>query len=250
MSDGFRPSGNGVTGGTIDPSDLLRPIDPDAPVSGHQPAPLGSHVASLAPEHDWASARPRVFPVLRPIGTTGLGGDRMAALLEASPHTAHTQPLLRDGPVGLPVAYALAATGFDVLVNGEHLLSWGVDPATIDEAAMENLAAWSAGAPWSDEADGNRRLLSSDSGEGWDASRILLPAVRRQLADELGHAGRVLVGLPERHLLLAGSLHPDDFEFGALFRDFVIEHSGGADEPIDRRVFELVGDELVEFVEA
>jgi hypothetical protein len=248
MSDGFRPSGNGPTGGTMDPADLLRPIDPDAPVSGHQPAPRGSGVASLAPEHDWDSARSHVFPTLRPIGMAGLTGDRMAALLESSPHTAHTQPLLRDGPGGLPIAYALAATGFDVLVNGEHLLSWGVDPAIVDDAAMGNLATWSAGAPWTDETDGNRRLLSSDTGEGWDASRILLPAVRRQLADELGHAGRVLVGLPERHLLLAGSLHVDDPEFGTLFREFVIEHSGGADEPIDRRVFELVGNELVEFL--
>ncbi len=99
---------------------------------------------------------------------------------------------------------------------------------------------------WTDEVSGARRLLSSDTGEGWDASRILLSEVREYLAREVGSAGRVLVGLPERHLLVAGSLAPGDDEFAALFAEFVREHSGGADEPIDRRVFELVGGDLVE----
>jgi hypothetical protein len=63
---------------------------------------------------------------------------------------------------------------------------------------------------------------------------------------ELGGVGRVLVGVPERHLLIAGALRPGDEEFASLFADFVIESSGGADEPVDRRVFELVDGRLVE----
>jgi hypothetical protein len=47
--------------------------------------------------------------------------------------------------------------------------------------------------------------------------------------------------------LTAGSLRPDDADFATLFADFVLEHSGGADEPIDRRVFELVDGRLIEF---
>ena len=74
-----------------------------------------------------------------------------------------------------------------------------------------------------------------------------MPEVRDHLARELGVGARVLVGLPERHLLLAGALRPRDEEFAGLFAEFVIEHSGGADEPIDRRVFELVDGQLVEF---
>ena len=93
---------------------------------------------------------------------------------------------------------------------------------------------------------GERRLISSDTGEGWDAARILLPDVLDRLAAELGAAGRVLIGVPERHLLVAGALRPDDAEFATLFTDFVVEASGGADEPVDRRVFELVGGQLVE----
>ncbi len=32
-----------------------------------------------------------------------------------------------------------------------------------------------------------------------------------------------------------------------MFGEFIVEQSGGADEPIDRRMFELVDGRLVEF---
>jgi uncharacterized protein YtpQ (UPF0354 family) len=134
-----------------------------------------------------------------------------------------------------------------VIVNGDHLVSWGVNVADIQDAALRNLGAWSATAAWTDEVSGERRLISSDTGDGWDAARILLTEVRDKLTTELGGAGRVLIGLPERHLLIAGALRPGDDEFAALFAEFVIESSGGADEPVDRRVFELVDGLLVEF---
>jgi len=228
--------------------DYLAPIDESAPVSGHvpPPEPVGSVVD--APEHDWGHAAGLLFPCLRPPGTVGLRVDEitpeMLSAQAAKPQ--HGQPLIDEGPCDLVVVYAFHAGGFDVIVNVDHLLAWGVRPADVRDAATANLAAWSATAPWTDEVSGDRRLLSSDSGEGWDASRILLPDVRDHLCAELADAGRVLVGLPERHLLIAGALRPGDDEFGALFTDFVVEHSGGADEPVDRRVFELVEGRLVE----
>lgn len=231
------------------PPDVLAPIDPSAPVSSHVAAVAAVAAqapASLAPEHDWAAAVALIHPLLKPVGTSGIPADELDDLAPAAPGKTHTQPILAAGPCGLPLVYAIAATGFDVLINGEHLRSWGVSPAEVHDVAMRNLAAWSAGAAWTDEVSGDRRLLSSDTGDGWDATRILLPEVRVHLAAELG--GRVLVGLPERHLLLAGSLMPGDDDFADLFRDFVVEQSGGADEPIDRRVFELRDGELVDFM--
>jgi hypothetical protein len=231
--------------------DVFAPIDASGPVSGHivrgQP---GGVPASLTAEHDWSAASQNLFPILRPVGTTGLRLDEAdRATLVANATKAHTMPLVGDGPCGLAIIYALPATGFDVLVNGEHLVSWGVEPGAIHDAAMRNLAVWSAGASWSDEASGDRRLLSSDTGAGMDAARILLPEARALLARELGAGGtvRVLVGLPERHLLMAGAMRPGDEDFAVLLRNYLIEHSEGADEPIDLRVFELVGAELVDF---
>ena len=51
---------------------------------------------------------------------------------------------------------------------------------------MSNLLTWSASAPWTDEISGERRLVSSDTGDGWDAARILLPDVVDHLTRELG----------------------------------------------------------------
>jgi hypothetical protein len=243
--------GEGPPGSLRDAApDILGQIDPASPISGHVRAPESSGAtASHAPEHDWAAASAVVVPVLRPTGTVGLRLDQVdRATLVANANKAHTLPLLSDGPCGLTVTYALPATGFDVLVNGEHLVSWSVEAETVHATAMANLTAWSTGADWSDEASGDRRLLSSDTGSGLDASRILLPEVRAYLADQLGAAeGRILVGLPDRHLLMAGTLRSSDDDFAALLRDFVGDHFDDADEPIDRRIFELTEAGLVEF---
>ena len=229
--------------------DILSPIDASSPVSGHVPARESTGSIAAAPEHDWSAASSIIYPGLRPVGTHGLTVAEISPeVLAAEATRSHSQPLVDEGPCGIPVVYTLDAGAYDVIVNGDHLLSWGITPADIQDAAMRNLAAWSAGAAWTDEVSGERRLLSSDTGEGWDAARILLPEVIDRLGRELGDVGRILVGLPERHLLIAGTLRPDDSEFAALFADFIIEQSGGADEPIDRRVFELVDGRLIEFV--
>lgn len=231
------------------PPDILAPIDADAPVSGHRVAPVGS-APSLAdtPEHDWDQARGLIRPAFRPVGTHGLALDSIdPEVLASEASKSHSQPVVDEGPAGLPVVYTIAAGGFDIVVNGDHLLSWGIAPSALQDAALANLSSWSATAAWSDEESGQRRLISSDTGEGLDAVRILLPDVLEHLTRELAPRGRVLVGLPDRHLMTAASLAPDDPEFAQLFADFVIEQSGGADEPIDRRVFELVDGRLVEF---
>jgi hypothetical protein len=232
------------------PPDILGPIDASAPVSGHVPAqaPASSGSVTESPEHDWSAASKIIYPSLRPVGTQGLTVSEIdPEVLSRDVSRGHSQPLVDEGPCGIPVVYSLDVGAYDVIVNGDHLLTWGVPVSAIQDAALQNLAAWSAGAAWTDEVSGERRLLSSDTGDGWDASRILLPDVLDKLSLELGAAGRVLVGLPERHLLIAGTLRPGDAEFAGLFTDFIVEQSGGSDEPIDRRVFELVNGHLVEF---
>jgi uncharacterized protein YtpQ (UPF0354 family) len=213
------------------------------------PAPAVSSATSIAesPEHDWTAASALIYPLLRPVGTLGMDVATIdASVLATDSLRSHSQPLVDEGPCGLVVVYAMRGSGFDVIVNADHLLSWGVPPTDVQDAALRNLAAWSAGAAWTDEVSGERRLISSDTGDGWDASRILLPEVRERLTAELGSSGRILVGLPERHLLVAGALRPDDAEFAALFAEFVVESSGAADEPVDRRVFELADGQLIE----
>lgn len=228
--------------------DYLAPIDPSGPVSGHSPAPEARSSPVDAPEQDWATARQLIYPAFRPVGTLGLAVDTIDRdSLAAHGALSHAQPLIDVGPAELPVVYTIHAGAYDIVVNGDHLLAWGCEPSEVQDAAIGNLGSWSANAAWTDEISGERRLISSDTGNGWDAARILLPDVVAHLTAELGPLGRILVGLPERHLLTAASLRPGDDDFATLFAEFVIEQSGGADEPIDRRVFELVDGRLVEF---
>lgn len=209
--------------------DAARMDDPEATASA---API-----SLSPEHSWEAAASIIYPVLRPAGTTGL---RLDDVTTPGVGAGNVDPLVDHGPADLVVAYAMAAQGFDVLANGDHLAAWAVAPATVRDAAFRNLEAWSLQAPWSEEVADRRRVISSDTGDGWDASRILLPDAVEYLERELGGSGsRALVGLPARHLLVAASLRPEDPEFAALFADFVLEYAGDSDEAIDRRIFEL-----------
>ena len=232
------------------PPDVLSPIDENAPVSGHQTPGSTDAVQALAVEHDWQAAADHVYPVLRPAGTHG---TKLAEIdseqLAQEGLKKHALPLIDPGPADLAVAYVLREAAYDILVNADHLLAWGVDADKLRETAMANLAAWSARAPWTDELSGARRLLSSDTGEGSDAARILLADVRQHLAGECGGPARVLIAVPDRDLLVAASLNPDDREFGTQFAAFVADVADDAHEPIDRGLFELVGDkyDLVRF---
>ena len=223
-------------------------------ISGHQPAPDqpgdGGLAHSDAPEHDWAAASAHVFPALRPVGTHGVQMSELEPSQLAQEGTKkHALALLDPGPADLATAYVLRTAVYDVVINADHLLTWGVGPDTLRDTAIANLRAWSDGAAWSDELSDGRHLLSSDTGDGGDAARILLPEVRRHLAGECGGPARVLVALPDRDLLVAGSLNPGDADFAAQLAAFVGDVVEDANEPIDRRLFELVGDqhELVPF---
>jgi len=199
---------------------------------------------SLAPEHDWAAASRLVRPALRPVGTTGTDGRELRVPASS---TGPGKTVVKAGPAGLPIVYVLPGRGFDVVVGVDHLLAWGVGPDQVHAAALANLRTWSGNASWVDEINGGRKIVWSDWGEGLDAVRILLEDVRGRLASDLAPARRIMVGLPERDLLIAAGLADGDEEFAALFADYVADRAAAANDPIDARIFELVEGELVEF---
>jgi hypothetical protein len=229
--------------------DILVPIDDGAPVSGHHPPPEGgTAVVAAAPEHDWAAARAILVPTLRPAASSGMRiADLDREQLATEGLKTHAMPIVDDGPSGLSIGYLLRIGTFDVHVNADHLLAWGITPEELRATAAANLARWSETAAWTDEVSGQRRLISSATGEGMDAARILLREVRSDLAAALGPGVRVLIGLPECDLLVAAALVDGDEEFAALFADFVRDQAAGADQPLDDRVHEIAGGELRPF---
>jgi hypothetical protein len=215
-------------------------------ISGHRPADaVGGAVAhSEAPEHDWAAASSRIFPALRPAGTRGALLDELdEARLAHEGTKKHALQIVDRGPAGIAVVYVLRETAFDVVINADHLLTWAVSAQGLREAAMANLEAWSAGAAWTDEAVGDRHVVSSDTGSGGDAARILLSSARAHIAGQCGAPARVLIGIPDRDLLIAGSLQAADESFAEQFGAFVAELHDEAHEPIERGLFEVVGDD-------
>ena len=213
-------------------------------ISRHLPPVEQVKPPSEAPEHDWAAAMASIFPALRPTGTHGAALDQLdESRLVREGTKKHALPLVDEGPAGLVTVYVLRQSAYDVVINADHLLTWGVDAQALRDAAIGNLRDWSASAPWTDELAGQRRLISSDTGDGGDAARILLPEVRSHLAGECGGPARVLVALPDRDLLVAGSLHAGDAEFADQFAAFAVELADGAHEPIERGLFELIGEQ-------
>ena len=128
------------------PPDILSPIDESAPVSGHVPAP---DVIGLARRHTRARlvSGPWPRPTRLPTGRDDRASPSRTLDRETlAQHSmqSHAQPLVDDGPAGLPVVYAIPAGGFDIVVNGDHLLSWGIEPVELQDAAVRNLAEWAA----------------------------------------------------------------------------------------------------------
>jgi len=212
-------------------------------ISGHQPPgpPPVSH--SETPEHDWSAAKGRIWPALRPVGTHGAQLDDLTdERLQHEGMKKHALPIVDPGPAELSIVYVLREPAYDIVINAEHLLTWAIDAQALRDTAMGNLRTWSEQAPWTDEVADGRHVLSSDSGGG-DAARILLDEVRRHIVGECGGPARVLIALPDRDLLVAASLQPGDETFAEQFAAFAVELADGAHEPIERRLFELVGDE-------
>ena len=149
--------------------------------------------------------------------------------------------------MGLHVAVAIPAIGFDVLVNADHLISWDVEVAAVLSTAIANLEAWSNSTPWEEEVDGGRRLLVSDSGERWDAGRILLVARARlpgarARQERAGHRRDPEPPHPR------GRARSPRRSPGFLddLRSFVAAEAADADEPVDGRLFELFEGGLTE----
>ena len=142
-SDIGRDLGDGPPASWRDSAPLvLEPIDADAPVSGHVPAAGRCAVTVARPgaRLGRGQGRPRARSCARPEPV----GIRLADVDRSRDGPEHLEPYPAArsamAPADLAVVYAIPASGFDVVVNGEHLVSWGVEPADVHAAAMANLA--------------------------------------------------------------------------------------------------------------
>ena len=226
--------------------DVLAPIDADAPVSGHVPAAADAPSPSLAPEHDWEAARSRPDPV------PAAGRDGRAAPGRREPERAgpeHVEP-------------HPAAAGRRPVRAARRLC----DPRGRLRRRGERRASRLVGRG----ARRGRRRGDGQPGDLVGRRRVDRRGIRRSAADlvrhrrrpgrhpdpaarrpgpsrrdpRFGRAVRSSSGCPTATCSWPEPRPPDDAEFEDQLAGFVADHADGADEPIDRRLFELVAGEL------
>ncbi|MFI6871586.1 hypothetical protein [Nocardia sp. NPDC050406] len=151
---------------------------------------VGAMTTTDAPPEDWASARPLLRPVLRPV-TYGLDDTDVAKAMLSRP----AFPFVNEAVVvDLPRTRAY--------VTADMTRNWGVEPETIFAAARENIAAIAR--PGSPEELEIVRFV--DDGDSYFGSWLLVPG---WLASYGGGAHRPVAFIPDDHTLL---VIPDDPE--------------------------------------
>lgn len=168
--------------------------------------------ASALDSLDLEAVRERIFPMLKP----GASLEAVSASL-ADPDK---RPVYRPWEAGLVIALVLDAPDSVTFLRQSDLARWGTDFDSLLELALENLEAASEGLPLkmsqSPDEDSPSAFIVIDSGDGYDATRILLPRQRDFLAEYLGP--EYLVGIPNRDFLIAFTFDLAR-QFAPLIRD-------------------------------
>ena len=134
----------------------------------------------------------RVMPMLKPV-----------ALLDEV-RRRHLPPLIHRPLAGdIMITYVVDEGQSVVYLNQEHMARWGVGEPTLYDRALKNLRR----KPWRPEpgllGSGKEALLIFNSGDGFDATRVLLPELFVPFAASL--PGHLVIGMPNRDFLIAFS---------------------------------------------
>ncbi|WP_336487207.1 DUF1444 family protein [Methylobacterium nigriterrae] len=104
----------------------------------------------------------------------------------------------------LRVAYALDEPNRYQLVTMPMLTAWGIDAAALEGPAVENLESASKDIPLqvATTETGQRHFATVETGDGYDAARLLLPRFMEGICDALGSPA-IVAAVPVRDLLMA-----------------------------------------------
>lgn len=167
----------------------------------------------------FSQVRSRILPILKPI-TAFRGLDQ--------------EPATTRFPANIQVAYLVERPGSLKAVRPADLDRWGRSLDEVHAIAVANLLRQTnRDEPLRCEEE----LCGWASGDGWDAARLIVPELRRQIVEEIGPAvyavprESVYVALP---IKLANRIRP------RVEHDFVT-----ADNPVSQDLFVERGGELV-----
>jgi uncharacterized protein YtpQ (UPF0354 family) len=144
--------------------------------------------AEGAPDRDasFDELKERIYPMILP----EWAGD------------AHRETVMQPLIEGLNVGYAIDSDRTIAYLHQAQFKQWDVTVDDVHAAAIANLVARSESMPATaaQDEDGSISLIIFQTGDGYDASRILLPSLHERLVEHLGSP--FAAGIPNRDILL------------------------------------------------
>jgi uncharacterized protein YtpQ (UPF0354 family) len=142
---------------------------------------------------DYQALSGRIYPMLKPIDMLAEVGERGLPMLA-----------YREFLSDLIIAYVIDEERSVSYINENHLERWEANVVDIHERAIENLRRRTADSVrYTTVGEGEQRLFIFNSGDGYDAARLLLSDVLADWARQV--PGRLVIGVPNRDFLIAFS---------------------------------------------
>jgi uncharacterized protein YtpQ (UPF0354 family) len=149
------------------------------------------------------------------------------------------EPAQTEQPANLATVYAVDSDDGFTIVRPEDIERWGTTVAEIDEIALDNLLRQtSEDEPLLCEPSGGQQLCGWASGDGYDATRMIVPELRRQIREEYGNDESVAYAVPEEHIYVALPL--DTLQRAGIERPFRLKLQRDfqmSEDPLSPEVF-------------
>jgi len=123
-------------------------------------------------------------------------------LSDRTADAGHRETLTEPLVAGLRMAYAIDSDRTIAYIPRAQFKSWNISRDELHEAAIENLVSRSEAmnAQAAQDESGQINLILFQTGDGYDASRILLPALHERLREHLGSP--FAAAIPNRDILI------------------------------------------------
>ena len=144
-------------------------------------------------------------PSLDELSLDDLRGQLRPQVMPADYVTAAPVPIV-SFPFAMGIAVGIVADFPQTYayIRQVDLVRWGVSSQELYELALDNLEAISGGIDIHLNEGGPETFLAIDSGDGYDAARILIPGLQDFIATHLGETFRF--GMPNRDFLICWRL--------------------------------------------
>lgn len=149
-------------------------------------------IPAVREARDFAVVAAQVRPMLKPV-----------ALLLDVRERGVPLPVYREFMADLIITYVIHETNRAAYITDDHLRRWGINAAQLHARAVQNLQRVTDGVQSVTSGVGDQRLFMFNSGDGYDATRLLLTDVLAGWAAKV--PGNLVVGVPERDFLIAFS---------------------------------------------